>query len=36
MVGCVAGEGHLDGEESSLGSNAELLLLPPSSHMLTI
>ena len=32
MVGCVAGEGHLDGDELSLGSNAELLAAAVVTH----
>jgi len=32
MVGCVAGEGHLDGDEPSLGSNAELLAAAIVTH----
>jgi hypothetical protein len=32
MVGCVAGEGHLDGEEPSLDSNAELLAAAVVTH----
>jgi hypothetical protein len=32
MVGCVAGEGHLDGDEPSLGSNAELLAAAVVTH----
>jgi hypothetical protein len=32
MVGCVAGEGHLDGDELSQGSNAELLAAAVVAH----
>jgi hypothetical protein len=32
MVGCVAGEGHLDGDELSLGSKAELLAAAVVTH----
>src|SRR5215469_16800579 len=32
MVGCAAGEGHLDGDESSLHANARLLAVAITSH----